>query len=116
MDLTPANSKTRKTTTKNRLCFLDGVLDFEQKKFFLWEEVKFELYTTTLIERNFYQYFVNPDETIINKIKTDIFQNLFGNDEETAYHFLSRGITANIKDKNWASYLGNRNCGNVCFV
>ena len=98
-------------TTKNRLCFLDGVLDFEKKKFFLWDEVKFELYTTTLIERNFYQYFMNPDEKIINKIKTDIFQNLFGNDEETAYHFLSRGITANIKDKNWASYLGNRNCG-----
>ena len=98
-------------TTKNRLCFLDGVLDFETQKFYLWEEVKFELYTTTIIERNFYSYFMNPDEKIINKIKTDIFQNLFGSDEETAYHFLSRGITGNIKDKNWATYLGNRNCG-----
>lgn len=98
-------------TTQNRICFLDGVLDFEKQKFYLWDDVKFEVYTTTIINRNFYSYFMNPDEKIINKIKTDIFKNLFGNDEEIAYHFLSRGITGNIKDKNWASYLGNRNCG-----
>jgi hypothetical protein len=99
------------TTTKNRICFMDGVLDFNVKKFYKWNEIDFEYYTTTMIHRNFSDYFNNPNRDIMKKVNDDVFAILFGNDIETAFQFLSRGITANIEDKNWATYLGNRNCG-----
>ena len=38
-------------------------------------------------------------------------ENLFGDKLNTALHFLSRAIAGNIEDKNWATYLGNRDCG-----
>jgi hypothetical protein len=99
------------TTTKNRICFSDGVLDFKAKKFFTWDKVDFEYYTTQMIQRNFADYFDNPDREIMKKINDEVFSTLFGEDIEKAYLFLSRGITSNIQDKNWATYLGNRNCG-----
>eukprot|EP01035_Chromulina_nebulosa_P002390 gene2390-3232_t len=40
-------------TTKGRLAFLDGVLDFKTKMFYTWEEVTFEYFTTQQINRNF---------------------------------------------------------------
>jgi len=99
------------TTTKNRICFSDGVLDFKAKKFYTWDKVDFEYYTTQMIQRKFADYFVNPDREIMKKINDEVFSTLFGEDIEKAYLFLSRGITSNIQDKNWATYLGNRNCG-----
>jgi len=99
------------TTTRNRICFRDGVLDFNTKKFYTWDEIDFEYYTCVMIERDFLPYFQNPNETIIRKIKTEVLDNLFNDDVENACRFLSRGITANIEDKLWATYLGNRNCG-----
>jgi hypothetical protein len=99
------------TTTKNRLCFEDGVLDFKARKFYRWEEINFEYYTTTMIRRPFASYFENPDTTIQKDIHEKVFTNLFGEKTPLAYHFLSRAITANVEDKLWASYLGNRDCG-----
>jgi len=99
------------STTKGRLCFKDGVLDFVNQTFYTWNEVDFEYYTTVMIDRNYAMYFKTPDRKTINKIKTDIFGNLFGNDITMALNFLSRAIAGHYEDKNWASYLGNRNCG-----
>lgn len=99
------------TTTKDRICFQDGVLDFKERKFYTWEDVNFEYYTTIMIQRKYKSYFENPDRTAINDIKDKIFQNLFDNDTTKALQFLSRCITANVKDKDWASYLGRRDCG-----
>jgi hypothetical protein len=99
------------TTTKNRLCFEDGVLDFETKKFYLWDEIDFEYYTTTMIRRPFANYFQNHNRDDIKKIHDDVFTNLFGEKTQLAYHFFSRAITANVEDKLWATYLGNRDCG-----
>jgi hypothetical protein len=99
------------STTKNRLCFEDGVLDFETKKFYLWDEIDFEYYTTTMIRRPFAEYFKNADEVAMKKIHDDVFTNLFGDKTQLAYHFFSRAITANVEDKLWGTYLGNRNCG-----
>ena len=99
------------STTKGRLCFKDGVLDIVNKQFYLWKDVTFEYYTTQMINRNFAEYFSNPDKKVIEQIKKDIFENLFGEDTIRSLNFLSRGIAGHFEDKNWATYLGNRDCG-----
>jgi hypothetical protein len=99
------------STTKNRVCFRDGVLDFKLKRFFTWEQIDFEFYTIIMIPRDFKEYFNNPDKQVIAEIKSKIFKNLFDNDTEKALQFLSRGITGNVQDKDWATYLGRRDCG-----
>ena len=99
------------STTKGRIAFLDGVLDFKTKTFYLWEDITFEYYTTFLINRKYKEYFSNPNLELIEKIKQQVFENLFGDKLNTALHFLSRAIAGNIEDKNWATYLGNRDCG-----
>lgn len=99
-------------TTKAKLCFNDGVLDFKNKSFTLWKDIKQgKIYSTIKIERNFADYFKNPDRDVINKIKNEILIPLYGNKLDTALHFLSRAIAGHFEDKRWATYLGNRNCG-----
>lgn len=108
------------TTTRGKLCFLDGVLDFTfvnpetqvKGKFYNWEEVDFPYYTPVQIERNFAEYFANPDPEVIQTIKTQIFSNLFGEiDCDKALAFFARGVAGHFEDKTWALYIGNRNCG-----
>lgn len=104
------------TTTRGKLCFLDGVLDLTfvdvKGKFYNWEEVDFPYYTPVQIERNFAEYFANPDPEVIQTIKNQIFSNLFGeNDCDKALAFFARGVAGHFEDKTWALYIGNRNCG-----
>lgn len=99
------------TTTKNRLCFKDGVLDMKQQKFYTWEEVDFEYYSTIMINYEYGDYYKNPDRKTIIDVRNAIFKNLFGGDIELALQFFARGIAGRCDDKNWASYLGNRDCG-----
>jgi len=100
------------STTKNKLCFKDGVLDFVNKSFTLWENIPQKtIYTTIIIERNYAGYFEKPDKHYINLIKNDIINNLFGEKSKLALQFFSRAIGGNIQDKNFMSYSGNRNCG-----
>lgn len=99
------------STTKNKLCFIDGVLDMKNKKFYEWDEIDFEYYSTVMIKRKFKDYFYNPNKDIIDKIETDLIENMYGDKKEKALQFLSRAITGNIEDKKWSFYIGNRNCG-----
>lgn len=108
------------TTTRGKLCFLDGVLDLTyvnpetqaKGKFYNWEEVDFPYYTPVQIERNFAEYFANPDPEVIKTIRTQIFSNLFGEiDCDKALAFFARGVAGHFEDKTWALYIGNRNCG-----
>ena len=100
------------SSTKNKLCFFDGVLDLKEKSFTLWENIpENTIYTTVVIERCFATYFENPDREYIDTIKKDIMDNLFGNRCDIALKFFSRAIGGNIEDKNFMSYFGNRNCG-----
>lgn len=99
------------SSSKKKLCFLDGVLDFEKKTFTLWKHVKEEIYTTIIIQRNYATYFQNPNRKFIDFIKDDIFTNLFGNKTKLALQFFSRAIAGCNEDKNFMSYSGNRNCG-----
>jgi len=99
------------SSCKKKICFEDGVLDFKTKTFTLWEDVKEPIYTTTLIKRPYYNYFVNPNREFIDKIKINIFTNLFGNKTKLALQFFSRAIAGCNEDKNFMSYMGNRDCG-----
>jgi hypothetical protein len=99
-------------TTKAKICFNDGVLDFKKKSFTLWTDIpQGEVYSTLKVDRNFAEYFKNPDRDVINKIKDDILKPLYGIKMDQALHFLSRAIAGHFEDKRWATYLGNRNCG-----
>jgi hypothetical protein len=98
-------------TTRDMICFEDGVLHFKKKQFYEWENIDFECFTTVILPYKYATYFKNPNREVIEQIKNDIFINLFGSKTNTALHFLSRAITGNIEDKNFATYLGNRDCG-----
>lgn len=98
-------------TTKGRLCFLDGVLDFKAGKFYTWDKIDFEYFTCVMLKRNYKDYFDNPNLEVVNKIKTDIYDNLYGDDCGTALNALSRALAGHCEDKNFMEYVGNRNCG-----
>lgn len=99
------------TTTKKKLCFLDGVLDFKKRTFTLWEDYTEPIYTTIIIQRKYAEYHKNPNQEFIAKIKNDIIGNLFGDQSKLALEFFSRSIAGCNEDKNFMSYSGNRNCG-----
>jgi len=100
------------TSTRNKICFQDGVLDIKEKTFTKWSRVPPNtIFTTVIIERNYFVYFHNPNHKTIATIKKDVLTPLFGDKLEDALHFFSRACGANIQDKNFMSYTGNRNCG-----
>lgn len=99
------------STTKGRLAFEDGVLDFKTKIIYDWDDLPFEFYSTKIIPRKIKNWLDNPNMTVVNDIKTKIFEMLFGNDITQAVQFLSRAIAGHVEDKNFATYLGSRDCG-----
>lgn len=110
-------------TTKGRVCFKDGVLDMEEKSennknnFHFWNDEEYfnkkPIFSTIMINRNFGDYFYNDKnkDEYIKKLKVDLFKNKYGDDMDVFFHFVSRALNGYSKDKRWASYLGNRNCG-----
>lgn len=98
-------------TTKGRVCFNDGVLDFSKRRFYKWSEIDFEYYTPVMINYDFEEHFNNPDRALGEKIREDIFKPLFGDKTSIGLQFLSRAICGHSEDKNWASLLGKRNNG-----
>jgi hypothetical protein len=102
------------TTTKGKLCFEDGVLDLINKQFYKWDDDYLQenpVYSTVLIHRNFYESFCNPNIEIINKVEEKVFDAIFDEQKEKALHFLSRAFAGHYEDKDWAVFIGNRNCG-----
>jgi hypothetical protein len=99
-------------STRGKICFNDGVLDFKLRTFSLWSDVRPEDVCSTMkIDKNFKDYFENPDRAVINEIKECVLKPLFGDKMDLALHFLSRALAGHHEDKRWATYLGNRNCG-----
>ena len=93
------------TTTKHRVAFRNGVLDFREKRFYKWNEITFPYYTTNIIKTD---YVVDDDfEILVSKV----FEPIFGEKTELALKYLARAIAGCIEDKNFATYMGNRNCG-----
>jgi len=91
------------TTTKHRLCFMNGVLDMKKKKFYLWEDVDFEYYSVVQIP---YDYEKTESKDIMS-----VLEPLFGDKIELALRYLARALAGCVEDKNFATYLGNRDCG-----
>jgi hypothetical protein len=101
------------SSTKDKLCFIDGVLDFKDKTFTRWKNLKKDtVYSTCCINRKYEEYFLKPDVGFIEEVKKILFLPFFGqNDIERGLQFLSRAITGNNQDKIMATYLANRDCG-----
>ena len=95
------------STTKYRLCFQNGVLDFWRKKFYNWDEVDFPYYTTIMIPTDYYPI---PLKECM-ELEQIVLEPLFNNSLGTAVYYLSRSIAGCIQDKNFGTYIGNRDCG-----
>jgi hypothetical protein len=93
------------STTKYRLCFQNGVLDMRTKKFHTWENIDFDYYPMVMIPYDYKE--VEYDVSLIDKV----FEPLFGNDTNKFLQSLSRSVAGCVEDKNFITYLGNRNCG-----
>jgi hypothetical protein len=99
------------SSTKNVLCFNDGVLYFKNKSFVKWADIEDEIYSCVKINRNFEHYFNNPEYEVIEELKKKMFIDAYGDKTDEFFHFLSRSMSGNVQDKRYATYLGNRNCG-----
>ena len=95
------------TTTKHRFCFLNGVLDFSAKRFYDWDEVDFEYYPVIQIPMDYVEGTAQHQADI----KQKVLEPLFGETLPLALKFLSRALAGCIEDKNFGTYVGNRNCG-----
>lgn len=96
------------STTKGRIAFLNGVLDFKAEEFYTWDEIDFEYYTTQQINRDFNPA---PSQDKKEEIKSKIFKPLFGKNCDSFLRLLARALAGHFEDKNWISYFGNRNSG-----
>jgi hypothetical protein len=92
------------STTKYRLCFMNGVLDFKTKKFYTWKEIDFEYYSVVQIPYNY-------ERVDYQMIIDAVLQPLFNDKLDLALQYLARSIAGCIEDKNFSTYEGNRNCG-----
>lgn len=95
------------TSTRGKLCFVNGVLDIPTKKFISWEEAT-DVYTTQLITT---PYNSVCDPAVYQTVYNDVFVKIFDEDAPKMLQFLARGIAGHIEDKAWGSFIGNRNCG-----
>ena len=86
---------------------MNGVLDFKTKKFYTWDDVDFEYYPIVQIPLEYTCGNVDKME----EIETNILIPLFGDKIKLAKKFLSRALAGCSEDKNFATYLGNRDCG-----
>jgi hypothetical protein len=101
------------TTTKGKLCFVDGVLDASKKKFYLWdnEELKKNpVFSVVSINRNFNEFFNANNETYKSEVK-NLIKSIMNEQTERCMEFLSRAIFGHIDDKDYSIFMGNRNCG-----
>lgn len=100
------------STMKGAFCFQDGVLNFQTGSFELWSGIPADKYYSTIqIPRKYGDYFNDPNMEMVEKVKSDVFESLYGDKIDTALQFLSRAAAGHCEDKNWSFYLGNRNCG-----
>jgi hypothetical protein len=97
------------TTTKHRFCFLDGVLDFKARRFYTWNQIDFEYYPVVQIPMRFNDF--EPCRSTMDEIVEKVLRPLFGDNLPLAMNYLSRSLAGCTEDKNFATYLGNRNCG-----
>jgi hypothetical protein len=102
------------TTTKGKLCFQDGVMDIEKNKFNLWESEELKInpvYSVVCINRNFKEVFQNTEYNIYKEEVKELIKSIMNDQTDRCLQFLSRAIFGYIEDKDYAIFMGNRNCG-----
>ncbi len=95
-----------RTSTKGKICFQNGVLDFKTGLFTPWSE-NTDVYTTNVIK---YNYDEIHNEQNIQKVY-DFCYSVFGEQTHDFLHYLARAIAGHIEDKRWGLFIGSRNCG-----
>ena len=99
------------TTTKGKLCFLNGVYDFHNKRFDLWTSDWIKenpVYSCVQINRDYNEIVENELKQVVRKT---IIEDVFGDQSDKYLHFLARALSGEIQDKIWGLFLGNRDCG-----
>jgi len=105
------------TSNKGKLCFRDGVLDIEQNKFYLWDDeelIKNPVYSVVCINRDFNMIYNNKTDDNINQYKLEvknIIESIMGDQTDKCLQYLSRAVFGYINDKDFAVFMGNRDCG-----
>ena len=93
-------------STLGKICFQDGVYDFETAEFKQWSEVD-DVFTTIVINRPF----PTRNNEIIEELKRRVFNAAFDNESKT-HDFIksiARGLAGQVKDKQFLVGLGERN-------
>jgi hypothetical protein len=99
------------TTTKGKLCFLNGIYDFHNKRFDLWTSDWIKenpVYSCVQINRDYNEIVENELKQVVRKT---IIEDVFGDQSDKYLHFLARALSGEIQDKIWGLFLGNRDCG-----
>lgn len=102
------------TSTKNKLCFLDGVYDCITKKFTEWEFVN-NVYTQIIINRNFPNDVNDEDIDIVNN---KIWYSMFNDVDDVRFlkQQFARAILSGNLDKRWLMMMGRRDCGKSVLI
>lgn len=102
------------SSTKYKLCFLDGVYDCLTKTFTEWEFVK-DVYTQIIINRN-YPYDVNDEDidAVNNKIWYAMFKDI--DDVRFLKQQFARAMLCGNYDKRWLMMMGRRDCGKSVLI
>lgn len=99
------------SSTKHKICFNNGVLDFKTKKFTKWDDLEDEVYSLVCIPYNY-------SNSVSKKSYDEVLNFFVGMFEGEQYikvlQFISRSISGNVEDKDWAIFQGNRDCGKGC--
>jgi polyhydroxyalkanoate synthesis regulator phasin len=99
--------KTMWESTIGKLCFEDGVYDFQSRTFTKWEDVK-NVYTTLIINRPF----PKRDEDKIKEVHERLLDTIFTKEQKIDWlKYIARGIAGQYSDKQWAVGMGERNSG-----
>jgi len=102
------------SSTKNKLCFLDGVYDCISKKFTEWDLVK-NVYTQIVINRNFPNEVNDEDiQSVNNKIWYSMFKDV--DDVRFLKQQFARAMLCGNYDKRWLMMMGRRDCGKSVLI
>lgn len=94
-------------STIGKLCFKNGVYDFNTNKFTPWDNA-FGVYTTVVINREFPE----RDNKKVAEVHKKLLDTIFTPDMKQDWlKYIARGIAGQISDKQWAVGMGERNSG-----
>jgi hypothetical protein len=97
------------SSTKKKLCFLNGIYCFIKKEFIKWEDYNDVIYSLNIINRNFND---NVPQENIDMINSKIWHSMFNNSDVSYIKMCySRALAGMVTDKSWFVQIGQRNSG-----